>query len=191
MRELTYAYLLECLNYDSEAGDLIWRCRPKDHFKDNRAFKTWNAKFSNKIAGTINKVSGYVFVSIRDKPYLAHRLCWFHHKGYIPEGDIDHKNRVRHHNWILNLREVSRQCNVRNSGISKNNTSGVTGVGLHKKSGKWQGQITVNKKNINLDYFKLFDDAVRARWDAEIKYKFPNCCTSSTAYNYLKNKNLI
>jgi hypothetical protein len=32
--------------------------------------------------------------------------------------------------------------------------------------------------------------AVSARWEAEKKYKFPDCSTKSTAYLYLKERNV-
>lgn len=33
--------------------------------------------------------------------------------------------------------------------------------------------------------------AARARWQAEVKYGFPGCNTTSTAYQYLLEKGLI
>ena len=40
----------------------------------------------------------------------------------------------------------------------------------NKNCNKWHAQIVVNKKNLHLGYFVNFDDAVRARKDAEVKY---------------------
>ena len=112
-------------------------------------------------------------------------------KSYLPENEIDHINRIKDDNRWCNLREVSRQCNVRNCSIGKNNKSGITGVGWVKKCNKWCSRITVSRKTICLGNYKEFSDAVKARWDAEVKYNFPNCNTTSSAYEYLKEHNLL
>ena len=54
--------------------------------------------------------------------------------------------------------------------ISKNNTSGVSGVSWCKSNKKWNAIITVSGEPINLGYFVDFDSAVKARKDAENKY---------------------
>ena len=53
-----------------------------------------------------------------------------------------------------------------------NNTSGCTGVYLHKDRGRerWAAKITVNKKAIYLGAYEHFEDAVAARKAAEEKY---------------------
>lgn len=192
MKIIDLDYLNECLDYNPEKGLLIWRHRPERHFKDGKTFKSCNKRHGNKTAGGLSK-NGYIYIEINSESYLAHRLAWALYYDYFPENEIDHKDRIRHHNWIDNLREASHVCNIRNKGIMSNNKSGVTGVSFNKKNKKWIGTIAItgNGKNIYLGSFKLFDDAVKARWEAEKKYKFPNCCTSSSSYSYLKNKNLI
>jgi len=50
--------------------------------------------------------------------------------------------------------------------------------------------IGVNKNTIYLGSHKRFYDAVVARWDAEVEYDFPNCCTTSLAYKYLNMKRI-
>lgn len=202
-KKLTHDHLLSRLNYNSDTGIFTWKERQPSEFKPgNKSSEancnSWNKKFAHKQAGSLSKASGYIEISIDKKHYLAHRIAWFHYYGYMPENQIDHKDRVRHHNWIDNLREASQQCQSRNSSIAKNNTSGVVGVSLltwSKKHPNYKkqhvSQITVNKKNIYLGCFENFADAVKARWKAEVKYNFPNCNTSSTAYNYLKENGLI
>lgn len=110
-------------------------------------------------------------------------------KGYYPENDIDHKDTVRYHNWIKNLREASKQCNSRNRKLSVANKSSVTGVHRVARDNKWRADITVNRKTIYLGLYKHMYDAVVARWKAEVKYKFPNCNTTSSAYQYLQTHN--
>lgn len=55
-------------------------------------------------------------------------------------------------------------------GVRKGNTSGVTGIDWSKRRNKWRARITINKKTINLGDFKNFDDAVKARKDAERRF---------------------
>lgn len=50
------------------------------------------------------------------------------------------------------------------------NTSGKTGVSYHKLADKWQASICVENVQIYLGLFQDFEDAVRAREEAELKY---------------------
>lgn len=52
---------------------------------------------------------------------------------------------------------------------STNNT-GRTGVCWSKGKGKWRATITVNNKSIHLKYSDSFEEAVRYREEAELKY---------------------
>lgn len=51
-----------------------------------------------------------------------------------------------------------------------NNTSGRTGVCWNTKSNLWAAQIGYQNKVFNLGYFEKFEDAVKAREAAELKY---------------------
>ena len=75
--------------------------------------------------------------------------------------------------------------------ISKNNTSGVVGVTYDKNFRKWRAQIYIMYKQISIGNYDNFDMAVKARWIGEKYYNFSNCLTTSSAYNYLKNNNLL
>lgn len=84
---------------------------------------------------------------------------------------IDHIN--THHpedNRKANLRIVTNSENQMNRKIGKNNTSGIKGVSWSNKSKLWRARIVINYQEINLGYFKKFDDAVNARKEAEEKY---------------------
>lgn len=50
----------------------------------------------------------------------------------------------------------------------------------------WRCNISVGNSPVFLGYFKSKLDAAQARWDAEVKYGYPNCNTTSSAYLYLK-----
>lgn len=52
----------------------------------------------------------------------------------------------------------------------KSNTSGRTGVCWHKATGKWMASIRHDTKPVYLGVFENFEDAVKAREEAELKY---------------------
>lgn len=57
-----------------------------------------------------------------------------------------------------------------NKRMRTKNTSGKTGVYFYKKYGKWEVKISHNKKQLYIGMFEDFEDAVKARQEAEIKY---------------------
>ena len=141
-------------------------------------------------AGAIDK-KGYIVIMINGKNYFAHRLVFLYMEGYLPENDVDHINRIRNDNRWCNLREVSRSCNMKNINIRKDNASGITGVSWDKRRKKWIARIANNKKEIFIGYFENLSNAVKARFEAEVKYSFQNCNNASTAYKYLKFNGLL
>lgn len=83
---------------------------------------------------------------------------------------VDH---IYHNKWD-NRKSELRICTYSENGMNRiipsNNTSGVKGVCWNKKANNWHSYIGINHKRINLGYFNNFEDAVKARKDAEIKY---------------------
>lgn len=147
-------------------------------------------KFADKIAGYIDD-KGYISINIDYKRYRAHRLAWLYVEGYWPEYEIDHINMVKTDNRWCNLRHVSHYCNTKNVHKKSNNKSGVVGVCYDKNFKKWRSQITINNEFKYLGSYVNFDDAVMELWKAEVFYNFESCTSYSTAYNYLKDKNMI
>ena len=174
--KLTQARLKELLNYDPLTG-IFARLITVSNYKAKKG----------DVAGSIND-QGYTKIQIDGKRYKASRLAWFYMEGYWPEYEIDHKNRIRHDNKWKNLRHVSHSCNVRNSGISINNKSGIVGVHWDKKRNKWQSQIKILGNKRHLGYFTSKVNAAKARWNAEIKHGYPGCNTTSSAFLYLQTK---
>lgn len=140
----------------------------------------------NKIAGGLSS-KNYWQIRINKQLYESHRLAWLYIYGYFPENQIDHINQNRSDNRIKNLRESSRQCQIRNSKKHINNTSGVTGVCWAKDTQKWQAQITVNLKLYYLGQFYNFTEAVAHRLVAEQCLNWAGCNSSSSAYQYMQN----
>jgi hypothetical protein len=58
-----------------------------------------------------------------------------------------------------NCRWTTITIQNRNQRIKKNNTSGYKGVSYHKSEKKYRARITVNRKRINLGYFKTAVEA--------------------------------
>lgn len=169
---ITYKKLKELLHYDPETGVF------------QRKVATSNVKIGD-IAGTKTS-KGYIRIMIDGKSYMAHRLAWFYYHGYMPEHGIDHIDRDPSNNRIENLREVGRQCNMRNTGNHKSNTSGVKGVVWFKQTNKWRAQIKVNRKPKHLGLYEDFADAVCARHTAEVCLNWHGCDSSSPAYKWVK-----
>ena len=123
--------------------------------------------------------------------------CWrVNCKGYAYASDINNKNKfVFMHNIIMNNEEKqyvvdhishdgdwnnssldNRKCNLRVTSQSRNcvnkkkqsnNASGVVGVTKRKDNGKWVASIDMDKKHYYLGQFDNFDEAIKARKEAE------------------------
>ena len=129
----------------------------------------------NSVAGFIDNSVGYRKIKIKNVRYYAHRLVWLYYYGEWPDKSIDHIDGNKLNNRIENLRVVTHQENHKNRQRASNNTSGVTGVGVHTQTKKWRSRIRVDDELIHLGVFDNFEDAVAARKAAERKYNFhPN-----------------
>ena len=86
--------------------------------------------------------------------------------------DIDHIHgkESKYDNRKSNLRVVTHSQNGMNRDLQSNNTSGVVGVSWFAKTNQWRAHIMVNRKFIHLGLFDKFEDAVKARKQAEEKY---------------------
>jgi hypothetical protein len=163
----------ELFDYRSD-GELIWKVQ------------TGSRALVGNVAGSPHN-AGYKQIRVDGKIYLNHRLIWVWHHGYFPEHGLDHINRNRNDNRIENLREVSQSCNMRNCKQRTDCSSGVTGVCWHKRRSKWQARIRIPGKLIYLGIYDTLLEAAQARWEAEVKYGFPNCNSTSSAFLYLNS----
>lgn len=161
-KALSHECLTKVFEYEPESGTFIWKIRA------SRAVKPGD------IAGSLNK-NGYLLIKVRKYIYRAHRLAWFYFYGQRPPIEayrIDHIDGNKLNNAIKNLRAVSNAKNTRNHKMYSHNTSGITGVYFNEQSQKWCAQIHTNGKQIHLGSFHFFEDAVKAREAAEIKYGY-------------------
>jgi hypothetical protein len=109
-------------------------------------------KIGQKLGYKSNE--GYVILGFNNKYYLAHRLIFIMHYGYIPQ-QIDHIDGNRANNLIENLREATNSQNCHNSKKKITNTSGYKNVTWRKDRSKWLVNIVINNKNV---YFGSYDD---------------------------------
>lgn len=141
--------------------------------------------------------SGYEFYFDFEDYEKIKNFCWHRHKdGYLrtkvatyldgknryelmhrrilglqdSESEIDHINGKVFDNRKSNLRIVDGDDNAKNLKLYKNNKSGHKGVYYIKRTNRWIAYIQSNKKKIHLGTFQLYDDAVKAREQAELKH---------------------
>jgi len=167
--------LRQLLRYDFESGDFYWIPRQPEMFtqgvrSNKHNCNIWNAKWAHKKAGSLQH--GYVAISINGKTYLANRIAYsiYHNEQLSTKIEIDHINRIKSDNRIINLRKVTHEKNMKNQGKKSNNTSGQTGVHWHKINKKWVATIRPNNKFIYLGQYEKYDEAVKVRKNAELKY---------------------
>ena len=111
---------------------------------------------------------GYLANKTKDDIILLHRLVMD-----CPENlQVDHigGNVTKNDNRKSNLRLVTQSQNNMNRNVSDKSPYGVTGVYFIESRQKWCSEITEHKKKHHLGYYDSFEDAVRARKNAEELY---------------------
>lgn len=86
---------------------------------------------TGEATGTAN-THGYIQIYANGRRWSAGRLAWLFHFGYWPSQTIDHINRQRGDNRIVNLRDISYAENNKNRAVhtltSALGVSGFKGV---------------------------------------------------------------
>lgn len=117
--------------------------------------------------------NGYIMVQFRinyaQRKYLGHHVAWLMTYGVWPT-EIDHINRDRADNRIVNLREVTRAENLRNRIDASSIQSQYDCVSWHKAHKKWQARLPykIDRKRTQLGYFDCEHEA-HAALQAAIK----------------------
>lgn len=187
---LTQERVRELFDYDSETGVLT----RKTDVRSGRGSDRGSGKIqcqAGDVAGKIHRSSGYLDVRADGPIYRVHRLIWLWVYGYFPEHDIDHIDRDKTNNRLVNLREVTRSCNVRNRPRLTNNKSSVSGVHFCTTHKRWQAYLTVDKKRKKLGYYDEFLDAVKRRFLAEQELGWHHCSQDSSAAMCLAKYGLL
>ena len=155
------SYVKELLHYNADTGEFTWRHRLRRHFKTNRHYHSWNARYGGNIAGA-KTPTGYVQIKINGGVELAHRLAWLYDYGAWPVLDIDHVNRVKDDNRIANLRLATESQNAANSKRRKANLCGYKGVSLSKDGRRYRARIRLKGVEKVIGYFSNAKDASEA-----------------------------
>ena len=120
---------------------------------------TWRVSHNGYLQTTIPK-------DINRKIIEMHSYLMSKEDGFV----VDHINRNKCDNRKRNLRLVSKSMNGFNINKQKNNTSGKTGVSYNKRNNTYIAHIGYNNEHIYLGSYVNYNDAVKARELAEIKY---------------------
>lgn len=172
-----------------------WRCtycvRDESAERMSRKNKKYNTYDLSGEYGVGYTSKGEEFYFDLEDYDLIKDYCWHKHHNYFVakingkstglhklvmgdlenQYDIDHiKTENKFDNRKLNLRKTTRQQNNSNRKLSKNNTSGVSGVRWHSRDKVWEAWIIVNYERKYLGRYSNFDDAVNARKLAEEEY---------------------
>lgn len=107
---------------------------------------------------------GKVFYFDKEDCNLIKYYYWNVFKGYVVSETNKQDVKTRMHRLIMNC--VDKNLDVDHI----NHTSGVTGVTFNKNANKWAVAIQKDNKRIHLGVFDNFDEAVKVRKEAEIKY---------------------
>jgi hypothetical protein len=132
--ELTPDILKKLIHYDPETGVFT---------RISGGRKCDRGVIAGGFAG-----AGYLTTTVGGRKYYLSRLAWMYVHGRWPAADIDHVNRNKTDNRLVNLREATRSENLRNVVRWKDNTSGETGIYWNKSKQKWFLRLSVQRKCI-------------------------------------------
>jgi hypothetical protein len=139
--ELTRNELHRVLHYSKRTGVFTW-------LVDSGA-----RKVAGLEAGTLG-ARNVVYISIKRKKYLAHRLAWFYVHGVWPAAQIDHIDGDPTNNRFSNLREATNAQNQQNLRNPKG-LNPYVGVHYAREHKRWAARI--NGKHIG--YAATAEDA--------------------------------
>lgn len=149
-------YVRSILDYSPVSGLFYWRVRRPRRPPGSQA-------------GCIT--NGYVKIKIKSRGVCAHRLAWLIQTGSWPDGEIDHKNTNRSDNRWLNLREATHGQNQSNSGLFKNNVTGLKGVSTYPaRPGSYRARIRKDKREYSLGVYPSAEEAHAAYVAAAVKF---------------------
>ena len=149
---------MSLLDYEPETGLFHWKVKR-------------NCRGGRLVPGTVAGTprDGYVQIKILGRIWRAHRLAWLYMTDELPPKgmEIDHINGDRADNRWSNLRQVTRQQNNYNLGISRRNVSGTKGVSWDASSRKWLARIKVDGRVVHLGLHSTIEAASAARLAGE------------------------
>lgn len=167
MTDLSPAEVASLVGYDPETGHFHWLPRLPHLFADGnqtaeRNCAAWNGKFAGRGAFKTMSSHGYLVGTIFNRPYFAHRVAWALSYGAWPKDQIDHLNRIKSDNRLVNLRAATNAQNQHNTAISVRNTSGFKGVSQIRGSRKFRATVEAHGVAYHLGRFDCAEDASAA-----------------------------
>lgn len=146
--ELTAGAIRAVLSYDPDSGIFTWQR-------------------GGTVAGTA--ANGYIIIWLYGRLHMAHRLAWLLMHGHWPLHEIDHRDGVRHHNALANLRDVPHAINLQNRHTANaNNRLGYLGVYQHGH--RYEARIRVQSKPLTLGWYDTDEQAHQAVLAARRQY---------------------
>lgn len=149
--------LRRMVRLDPETGRLFWLAR-----NEGSKVRSWNTRYAGKEAMTAVS-NGSRVGRVFNRMTMAHRVVFALANGRWPTGHVDHIDGDRLNNRPTNLRECTAQQNTWN-GSARGGSSRFKGVSLHKATGRWSAQATVDGRKHHLGYFGS-EEAAAAAYD--------------------------
>lgn len=141
---------------------------PDDIIEHIKKYLSYNPK-TGEISRTDRKNScgslchsGYLILKIKGKQYKAHRIAWLLYYGVQPTLEIDHINRIKTDNRIVNLREATRYDNIKNRNIKPNKETNIVGISIDKSTDRLKKKYTVHYNRKTYRFYTI-EDAINFR----------------------------
>jgi hypothetical protein len=126
----------------------------------------WSWQYQNRKDGK----QGYATRGEKGRTTLMHVELMKHHRLWVPDREVDHRNCCRLDCRSLNMRVATHAESQHNQRKQRNNKTGDTGVSWHEPSQLWRPRMKFNGRDIPLPYFDNYNEARACRVAAEIKY---------------------
>lgn len=123
---------------------------------DTGEFRRLRPTQGRQKVGTLH-LSGYVYIRVLGRRYLAHRLAFLFMTGAMP-AMVDHINGERADNRWANLRAATPTLNSENRNRPQGRNS-LIGTYWYKRKGKWAASVKVAGKSMHLGYFDTAEAA--------------------------------
>lgn len=137
---LTAERLREVMTYDPLTGVFVY-------------LGSKRSRRRGRVAGSLDKNTGYLHITIDYKKYWLHRVAWLYMTGAWPASLIDHKDTNGQNNRWDNLREADKSQNGANRGAQVSNKVGLKGVSFCKATSRYRADIDVKGRHRNLGRF--------------------------------------
>lgn len=135
-------------SYNPDTGKLFWKLPGK-------------GRQLNKAVGKLND-QGYNVLMFNYRNYRVSRIAWLLSYGQWPSQNIDHINRIRSDDRLINLRDVSQSENILNCSTHWDSETGVKGV-----SRRLSGSYYVRKQGKLIGTYATIEAAQKAYNECE------------------------